>query len=774
MRKVHLSLRLKLILSFLVVGLLPFGMMAVQSYMTTQHVLETGYEEDLVAFREMKGEEIEDYFKTIRSEVETFSSSPSTVDALKGFARTFPLYADQVPESLSNSSQNALKDYYENQFGAEYERQTGGSPSSKLNTIYSSLSSATHALQWAFIAANPNPLGSKHEMMAPQDYSEYSALHAEYHPAIKKYLEKFGYYDIFLVDRESGTIVYTVFKELDFGTSLKTGPYADTKFGQLFREVNESTDPDFVKLVDFEPYFPSYESAAGFVASPVYDHGRPIGVAMFQLPVDRINSVMTSNGHWREVGLGDSGESYIVGSDRLLRNNSRFLVEDKDGYLKALSEAGVENEKIELIKAKGSSILLQPAQGEAVEAALSGKTGFAQIKDYRGVEVLSAYRPLKIKDVQWGVFAEIDKEEAYAPLYALVQQVLIWCVIGAALIVGTAYFIARSVSKSIVSVIDVLTGSTQQLDGASKQVASSSQSLAQGATEQAASLQETAASLEEISSMASQNADNARQADAISGMLKEDAQRGVSTVSQMSEAMSAIQSAADETSEIVKTIDEIAFQTNLLALNAAVEAARAGEAGKGFAVVAEEVRKLAQRSSTAAKDTAEKIKRSNELARSGVKATEEVGASLETIFDNSNKTSNLVSEIAAASKEQSTGLGQINTAISQLDQVTQTNASVAEEAAAAGEELFAQTKSVAQGVQDLMRVVYGNGGSTALSSKHSPEMRSKAVQSKPSKTTVREVDLSEESEEFNNPASRKENLTPDQIIPLDNDDFLGF
>jgi methyl-accepting chemotaxis protein len=262
-------------------------------------------------------------------------------------------------------------------------------------------------------------------------------------------------------------------------------------------------------------------------------------------------------------------------------------------------------------------------------------------------------------------------------------------------------------------------------------------------------------------------------------MLRKDAESGVSIVSTMSTAIVDIKSAADETSEIIKTIDEIAFQTNLLALNAAVEAARAGEAGKGFAVVAEEVRKLAQRSSDAAKDTAEKIKRSTELANGGVKVSEEVGNALRAITENAVKTCSLISEISAASKEQSSGLEQINTAVSQLDQVTQTNASVAEEAAAASEELFAQTKTVSEGVQVLSHLVFGSRNQVAL---QRPKFTKGATSDKAEVRSAKRpaTQIVQRSHRMDSPrvgeAARMApvDLTPEMIIPLDNDDFGDF
>jgi len=239
-----------------------------------------------------------------------------------------------------------------------------------------------------------------------------------------------------------------------------------------------------------------------------------------------------------------------------------------------------------------------------------------------------------------------------------------------------------------------VTDSTAQVASASGQISSGSQNLAQGANEQASSLEEVSASLEEMSSMTRQNAENAMQAKNLSTEADQNAKSGSEAMGRMSQSIQKIKESSDQTAKIVKTIDEIAMQTNLLALNAAVEAARAGEAGRGFAVVAEEVRNLAQRSAQAAKNTADMIGESVKNAEDGVKISREVAQSFESIAQGTRKVSDLIAEIAAASKEQATGIKQVNDAVGQMDKVTQQNAANAEESASAAEELSSQASEL--------------------------------------------------------------------------------
>ena len=263
--------------------------------------------------------------------------------------------------------------------------------------------------------------------------------------------------------------------------------------------------------------------------------------------------------------------------------------------------------------------------------------------------------------------------------------------------VGDYATLQRSLNAAVTNLDQALTrvnAAAEQVAAAGGQIAGGSQALAQGASEQAASLEEVAASLQELAAMAKQSAGNAIEARGLADGARTSAEQGSARMTRLTEAVAEIKQSSDATAKIVKTIDEIAFQTNLLALNAAVEAARAGDAGRGFAVVAEEVRALAQRSATAARETSALIEQGAASAERGVALNAEVTHSLAEIGRQVQRVTAVMAEITTASEQQADGVSQINTAVEQMNGVTQHTAANAEESASAAEELASQARTL--------------------------------------------------------------------------------
>ncbi len=311
------------------------------------------------------------------------------------------------------------------------------------------------------------------------------------------------------------------------------------------------------------------------------------------------------------------------------------------------------------------------------------------------------------------------------------RQLLIAAAICGVLIAGLGFYglhFRRSMNRELGTIVATLNDSSEQVAEAASQISNSSSSLADGASQQAAALEETSASLEEMSSMTRRNAEAAQNAKQIAGQARTVVDTGAASMQRMVGAMAGIKASSTEISKIIKTIDEIAFQTNILALNAAVEAARAGEAGAGFAVVAEEVRALAQRSATAARETAGKIEVALQRSEEGARISTEVSGVLSQMVEQVRHMEALVGEIAGASGEQSQGISQVNQAVSDMDKVTQANAAGAEESAAAAHELSAQSNELQKLVTELRQLV-GVKGPAAVPVAH--EIASPVMGSKP-------------------------------------------
>jgi methyl-accepting chemotaxis protein len=386
---------------------------------------------------------------------------------------------------------------------------------------------------------------------------------------------------------------------------------------------------------------------------------------------------------------GDS--TYIEQFKKLSSGNMQAYIISLVEFAKALNNDSYKN-SAEIIKKSLDEFLGGIEQSLAYGAQ---KNEIIQNLNHTGKAVIAASD---------GLFEQTNTamKQQKAGAVIIISIVVVVSIIGFSIY---SCMIIRSITSAIRAILKNLRSGADQVSSASAQVASASQSLARGATEQAAGLEEASSSLEQMSAMTRNNSDNADQANTLASEAEKAAKEGNQAMGRMAKAIEDIKKSSDETARILKVIDEIAFQTNLLALNAAVEAARAGEAGKGFAVVAEEVRNLAMRSAEAAKNTAEMIGRAVGHAGNGVSLCREVQTALGAIVTNTSKTTGLVSEIAAASKEQAQGIGQINAAVSQMDKITQQNAANAEQSASASHELNTQADTMNKIVDQLVALV---------------------------------------------------------------------
>jgi methyl-accepting chemotaxis protein len=702
-----MKLRTRLIAVLLSCGLLPLMIFGVVSYFSAdsgltkitdngKSALMTASQEQLVALREVKKTQIQDYFGTIRKQVQTFSENGMIVDAMRDLNEAFHAFRDEqklTPEQLA-AYREELFTYYEHEFSEEYRQQNNGQEPG-VDSYYGALDDDAIALQYHYVKANTNPLGSKHELDRSPVESKYNDLHGEVHPVVRNFLEEFGYYDIFLVDAETGDIVYSVFKELDYGTSLIDGPVAKTNFGEAFRRANRLTDPrDFV-LVDFEQYKPSYEAPASFIASPIFDGETRLGVAMFQMPLDKVTQIMGER-----AGLGETGETLLVGPDFLPRSDS-FRDAEHRSVVAAFRNA---------------------EQGKVVSDATQAvfdthEAGVTVTQDYLGHESVAAYTPVDILGLKWALVAKRDTSEALAAVEEIsavagtARSGLIWWAFGLTVAAGAcvgvaAFFFAGSITSPIVkaaefarciasgnltcecdakatgevgtliqamndmqgSLRDIilrLTNNAGSLSASSSQLSQTASTLSSGADETnnqasavSAAAEEMTASMNSVSASTNEMTKNV---EAVAAAIEEmtasitevagSAERAAGVAGDAAqltevsnEKVSQLGNAADEIGKVIEVIQDIAEQTNLLALNATIEAARAGDAGKGFAVVATEVKELARQTSEATDDIARRIKAIQESSSEAITAIGEIEGVIRNVSDVSKTIAASVSE----------------------------------------------------------------------------------------------------------------------------------
>ena len=548
---------------------------------------------------------------------------------------------------------------------------------------------------------------------------EYEALYKRIDPYLRNYMEKYGYYDIFLID-EVGDILYTVEKESDLGTSLRTGKYNNSNLGKLYANIIKTKMPC---MVDFEPYAGSNNEAAAFIGTIIYDlNGKDHGVLAFQLSIKQIDEMMQEN-----TGLGESGETYLVGSDFLMRSDSRFL------------------------KSGETSILKQKIQTEAAEEALRGKADQKIITDYRGHSVLSSYDLIqfsKLKninaDFDWAIIAEIDESEAFQPIYELATSLIIVGIILAVIVCVIGYFSARSIAfpirditsfankiaekdltvqievkenredeigvlgKAFKIMLNSLREQAMEMSAGATQLATSINEISATTTQLSASTTETSTSLTEITTtveevrQTSQSshekaAEVAEKAESISNTVDEGIKATENTIEGINKINEEMEYIAQSTiklgeqtqniGEIITTVNGLADQSNLLSVNASIEAAKAGEYGKGFAVVAREVKNLADLSKEATKQISTILTDIQKAASAAVLATERGsnavkeglelssvgGKAITELSANIKDSAEASIQIAAASQQQVSGMDQLAATMENIKEALEQN-----------------------------------------------------------------------------------------------------
>jgi methyl-accepting chemotaxis protein len=462
-----MNIRQKMLLGAGLLTLIPVVITAALMWQGASTLADQALEErtqaQLSSLRDTKRQQVSDEIDSRVKSLQALASQRTTVDAMRQFKTGFAT-ASKDSGVTAEAAAIALSEYALKQFAPEFgKRNAVAAPD--LAKSNAAMDPNGAALQAEFIVNNPNPLGQKEKLVRPQGNYAYAQAHALYHPSLERAQKLFGYYDIFLIDTETDNVVYTVFKELDFGSTLKgNGVAAGTKLAEAYNKVKQAANRDATYLSDFAPYLASYDDLASFAAVPVFDGDRQIGVIAMQYPVDKLTDVMSSNKGWEKIGLGKTGDMFLVGPDKLMRTNARYLSENKEAFADSLGAKLSAPARATMLK-KDSTIGLLSIDSDATRGALAGADGFAKFVDYRGVSSYGAWGPMKVQGLNWGMVAKIDEAEADEALSSINRQSLLRAVLVALGVMMVAGFLVSLFLQRFLAPIQKLTDTVQKVAG---------------------------------------------------------------------------------------------------------------------------------------------------------------------------------------------------------------------------------------------------------------------------------------------------------------------
>jgi len=620
--------------------------------MATQTISELT-QSKLESILALKKAHIEAYLSGMRKQVQLMAQDQNTGSANYHFWATYEFIKNS--SGLNQDQKQALKDYYQKEYLDHYKNRYGKVGTS-VERYFSDMDEDTWILQYQYIFKNPNPIGQKRKLESPEnEFSSYSSAHGGYHRTFLEYADKLGFGDIYLVGPE-GRVNYSLNKGFELGTSLVDGVFSNSGLGKAYRGALNVKQGELV-FEDYSAYAPLYDYPVAFIATPFVKFKKNRGVLIVEIPIDTIDDVMTNNHQWSQVGLGESGEAYLVGPDFTLRNMSRQNVENFEAYVDTLeAHASSSPQPIAEIKTRKTGIGLQKVITKSTENALKGEKGYSVIEQFDGRQVLSVYSPINVEGFDWAIISEIDYSEAFSSLATLSEKLTASLTMLSLIVIGVAIvfvlFLARIIFRPInrmseqmneiaqgsanldnrleekgnnelayfasgfnkfVSKISLTIQHTNETSQALIQQSEHLTELSNKSKRQSESqnkqMHNIAQSIGKISQSIETNASKADQATSLASvscdkaiMGKNSTEYAVHAIQSVEselrktvESLNILESESQNVTDVLAVINDISDQTNLLALNAAIEAARAGEKGRGFAVVADEVRSLSHR-----------------------------------------------------------------------------------------------------------------------------------------------------------------------------------
>lgn len=733
-----MTFKKQVLLILILVGLLPaLAVTGAALFISSNSMKEMAYNQ-LSSLREAKKDAVKGYLTGLEDEVYLLARSPQIQQDMQALNLAF----NQVKRDSISAQTTTLSDiknttiaYYNNHFKPALEANTQDMTMPTMASIVDNISEKGLLLQYGYIVNNPNAIGHKDTLERSNLGLLYDTEHERTHSYFSEVQKQFGFYDLFLIN-ENGDVIYSVFKEVDFATSLVTGPYRDSGLAHAFDKAIKAPKGQRV-FSDFSLYLPSYNTPAGFIAVPIINaKGERLGVLAAQFPIDKLNTLMT-----QRAGLGETGETYLVGDDLKMRSDSYL-----DPTFHSVQSSFQNN---------GGRGLVDT---QAVQRALLGETATDIIEDYNGNPVLSAFTPLKVNGLNWVLVAEIDEAEALASSKQLVKVIVVLVLVAIVMVIFTALGVVRMVLKplgaepkemqhiaeriangdltvefdskvSLQSVYGAMglmsanlhnlvsqirqsvhtqTATSQELAAISEETSINVQSQHRNTTQIATAMHEMAISVVEVSHNIQ---DVARATNDVKDRVNNSVRAVLDAAKDMHDVadelrrsqitVNALNKSAADISMVIETIQSISDQTNLLALNAAIEAARAGDSGRGFAVVADEVRGLAQstqreteqisaiinalqkgaqEAQSVLNDNVQHAERVSNQAQNTVEQLEEAVLFVDRVDD-------MAVQIASASEQQSTVVNDISVNVESVSQMSSQNEQAISEISQSSEQI---------------------------------------------------------------------------------------
>lgn len=411
------------------------------NFVQARQVLNEAARARLIDISASRAHRIEDAMQQRQDLVTTMANDPAVVEALTELAEGY----DQLDPSLSAAEEQELVAFYE---GRSPPTPPGAEPASAESLLPTTVDA--RYLQYHYIVENPFGLRRRSELLRATDDSAYTRAHAKHHPMLRAFSEASDLGDVLLIDAATGNVVYTVEKRIDFATDIEAGPHRATGLARVVRERLATAGEDEAVVIDFGPYQANGNYPTSFVAATIRDGAEILGAVVVRVGGQELNQIATAGEDWRDTGLGETGEVYVVGPDLVMRTNSRLMAEDPAAYLGAVEAAGYDSEISDAAEAFGTSALIQPVETEAAETALGGETFSAEVtSNYLGDDTLTVAHPLDVDGVQWAMVADMATGEAFAPINRAMRSVLLVAAILVPLVALVGVYLANRLLRPL-------------------------------------------------------------------------------------------------------------------------------------------------------------------------------------------------------------------------------------------------------------------------------------------------------------------------------------